>query len=262
MSDYIGSENYKRAPFPLKKIGYQALYLAMFVVPLLGIYGCQWESTVEDSPILMTVGQRELRQDEFERAYRVFRTADEVETTDDASAEKVAKIRFIYQMADQLVLLEHADQIGVRISSEALNQAVESIKSDYPEGMFEQMMLENAINFEDWQESLRVRLTIEQLVRQELELKVEITEEDIAKFYQTHAADRVIPPKSPEKGETDQLDELLVQQLRRQKTEAAYPPWIEELRVKYPVRIDQAVAQKILADGGDAVGNDDRENLR
>lgn len=211
-------------------------------------YGCQSEYNIPDDAVLMTVGQQELRQDEFERAYRVYRSAHGAGLEEDPAVERASKLRFIHQLADQLVLLEYANDIGLEISDEALDRAVEDIREDYPDDLFEQMLLENAINFEDWKKALRVRYVIDQLVRQELALNVQITEEDIASYYQNHASEQPAPQSMVAGEGADQVDQMIVQQIRRQKTEQAYAPWMENLKAKYPVTIDQAVVKQILAD--------------
>lgn len=226
------------------------LIAVLIAFSLMCGYGCQPESGVEYDAVLMTVGQRELRQDEFRRAYRVFRSAYGAGPKEEPAVERASKLRFIHQSADQLVLLEYAHDIGVEISAETLNQAVEDIRRDYPDDLFEQMLLENAINFEDWKDALRVRYTIDQLVRQELALKIQISEEDIATYYQTHASEQLAPQSTVEGEEADQVDQMIIQQLRRQKTEEAYTQWMKDLKTKYPVKIDQAVVKQILADDG------------
>lgn len=224
-------------------------------------YGCQSKSGVENDSVLMTVGQRELRQDEFQRAYRVYRSAHGVGLEEEPAVERASKLRFIHQLADQLVLLEYAHDIGLDISAETLNQAVEDIRRDYPDDHFEQMLLENAINFEDWKEAMRVRYVIDQLVRQELAANVQITEEDIANYYQNHASEQPTPQSTVEGEGADQVDQMIIQQLRRQKTEQAYAPWMENLKIKYPVKIDQAVVKQIIA-GTDASGDDGDAHTR
>ena len=126
------------------------LVIVLIALLLIGVYGCQPESSVERNTVLMTVGQRALRVDEFERAYRVFRSAHGAGLEEDPAVERATRLRFIHQVAEQLVLLEYARDIGLEISADALNTAVEDIRGDYPDDLFEQMLLENAVNFEDW----------------------------------------------------------------------------------------------------------------
>lgn len=226
------------------------LTILLIALLLAGGYGCQPESSVERSTVLMAVGERAFRVDEFERAYRVFRSAHGVGLEEDPAVERASKLRFIQQVAEQLVLLEYARDVGLEISADALNAAVEDIRGDYPEDLFEQMLLENAVNFVDWKQALRVRLTIDQLIQQELTANVQITEKDIEAYYRRLDAEQLAAPAPLEGEGADQIDQMIIQQLRRQKTEQAYTPWMEGLKARYPVDIDQAVVQQIIADSG------------
>jgi hypothetical protein len=222
-------------------------------------HGCQQEPVISDASVLMAVGSREVRLDEFQRSYRVFRSAYGEEAHDDPAVERASKIRFIRQMADQLVLMAHAHDRGVVVSDETLNKAVQDIRSDYPDDLFDQMLLENAINYEHWKESLRVRLVIDQLVRLELSQNIQITEEDIANYYRDNTIDYLSPESEADDREADHVDQRLVQQLRHQKAEQAYEPWIEGLRAKYPVTIDQEILARIIADSDSPAPEGDRD---
>ena len=79
---------------------------------------------------------------------------------------------------------------------------------------------------------------------------VQITEKDIEAYYQHLDAEQLASPSPLEGDGADQIDQMIIQQLRRQKTEQAYTPWMEGLKAKYPVDIDQAVVQQIIADTG------------
>jgi hypothetical protein len=235
------------------------LITALIALALIGSGGCQRAPAVDDTTVLMTVGTREIHQDEFQRAYRVFRAAYEAEAEEDPADQQAAIIRFIHQLADETMLMAYAQDVGVAISDEDLDRAVEEIRQDYPEGLFDQMLLETAINFADWEAALRRRLTIERLVQQELAAKVRISEADIAAYYREHAAERPLASSPEEEATAAQVDQMIIQRLRRQKTEEAYGPWIEHIRAKYPVTIDQAVVRHILADNGVGVADGDQE---
>jgi hypothetical protein len=234
------------------------LMTAVIVLALIGTMGCQREAAVDDTAVLMKVGKREIHQDEFQRAYRVFRAAYGAEADEEPAAQRAGIIRFIQQLSDEMVLMAYAQDKGVAISTEDLNQSVEEIRQDYPEGLFDQMLLETAVNFTDWKEALRRRLTIERLVQQELAANIMISESDIADYYRENESERPLAPSSEEETTAVQEDQMIIQQLRRQKTEEAYGPWIEAIRAQYPVTIDQDVVKRIIADSG--IGADDGDS--
>jgi parvulin-like peptidyl-prolyl isomerase len=225
------------------------LMAALGLVALIGGWGCRPTPGVDETAVLITVGQREIRPDEFRRAYRLFKAAYGAEA-DETAAENDAILRFIQQLTDELILMEYAHDIGTLISDEELNQAVEEIRGDYPEGLFDQMLLETAVNFEDWKEALRVRLTIDRLVQQELSANVNISEEDIAAFYTTRASEQPSSLSEAEGAPDEQMDQLIIQQLRLRKTEEAYGPWLEDIRARYTITIDEEAIQRVLAESG------------
>jgi FKBP-type peptidyl-prolyl cis-trans isomerase (trigger factor) len=166
---------------------------------------------------------------------------------EDEAANRELKIRFVGQLVDQLVLLEHARTLGIDVTDQELTKALEAIQQDYPDDVFEQLLLENAITLEEWKASLRNRLIIERVIRQEGSIR--ISEEDVARFMaqldrkrRENAADRETAADQPPPS-----DESIVDQLRRSKTEVAYAEWIAGLKQKYPVEINQDVLSQVLA---------------
>jgi hypothetical protein len=210
----------------------------------------------------MQVGDQTVTVAEYRRDLNIYRTATGAYPDEDAAADREMQIRFVRQMADQLVLLEHAQALSIEVSDRDLEIALAAIQRDYPDDVFEQLLLENAITLEEWKTSLRTRLTIERVIRQELEDHVRISEDDMAQFMSQMHGDR-------QDGATDReseaapvpSDKSIVNQLRRSKTEDAYTAWIADLKKKYPVEITQAVVNEVLAattDSGNSAGDDDR----
>lgn len=225
------------------------LMAALGLIALIGGWGCRPTPEVDDTAVLITVGKREIHPDEFRRAYRLFKAAYGAEA-DETAAENAAILRFIQQLTEELMLMEYAHDIDAVVSDEELNQAVEEIRRDYPEDLFDQMLLETAVNFEDWKQALRVRLTIDRLVQRELSANVTITEEDIAAYYTSRASEQSPSPQEAEGAPDEQMDQLIIQQLRLQKTEEAYGPWLEGIRARYTITIDEEAIQRVLAESG------------
>jgi len=144
-------------------------------------------------------------------------------------------------VSDEAVLLAGAKEKQIDVSSQELDQAETVFKKDYPEDSFEQMLLENAISYAVWKSRLKKDMVIEKLIQQDLVAVQEITPEDMVDFY--NRQDR---SKDPEKKEA--LNEAaLVEQLRREKSQASYDQWMQALKNKYPLEIDKkAVAGFLL----------------
>jgi FKBP-type peptidyl-prolyl cis-trans isomerase (trigger factor) len=142
-----------------------------------------------------------------------------------------------------MVLLERAQELEISVSDDELQKAVSEIKSDYPEGEFEQTLIESAVSYDSWRDQLKTRLTIEKVIDAELKNRITISAEDIAQHYKKNYQDREIEPDSAQSSQD--INEAIVMQLRREKAEQAYNPWIEELKAKYVIEINSKQWDKI-----------------
>ncbi len=213
--------------------------------------GCRQESR-STSMILMKVGARTVTVDEYRRSLNIYQTSTGTYGDDDLAAAREMQIRFVQQLADQLVLLEHAQTLGIEVNDQELDEALEAFKRDYPDDVFEQLLLENAITLEEWKASLRTRLIIERVIQKELEDQIRISEQDMAQFMaQIQSEPQDVEADTEAQEAQAPSDKAIVNQLRRSKTETAYADWMAALKKRYPVEIDQAVLQTVLTETAD-----------
>jgi hypothetical protein len=139
-----------------------------------------------------------------------------------------------------MVILERAIELDIEISDEELEKAVSDVTKDYPEGGFEQILLEYAVSFPAWKERLRARLLMEKVIEEELNDSINITPEDILAYYEAH-----YHVKYDFKEDSKNINELIVKQLRREKVENAYHSWIKALKNRFPVYINKAAWDNI-----------------
>jgi hypothetical protein len=213
----------------------------------LPVQGCQ-QQPAPPPLVLMKTSDQVITVDEYRRDLNIYRMATGAYADDDPVAEREIQLRFAQQLADQLVLLAHARALGIEITDREMDAELRALQRDYPDDVFEQLLLENAITLEEWRTSLRIRLTIERLIQKELEAHSRISEEDVAQFMTR------LHPNDPQTGAEPKSDAALpsdkaiVDQLRRTKMENAYAEWIAALKANYPVEINQKVLNEILAD--------------
>ncbi len=97
---------------------------------------------------------------------------------------------------------------------------------------------------------------MEKVVNIQLKEKIEITSDDIAGYYNKHykgdekktGAGKDIEQDggNPALKEKKDINETIVKQLRRGKTEKVYMSWIETLKGKYSIDINLKLWKKIL----------------
>jgi hypothetical protein len=148
-------------------------------------------------------------------------------------------------MTEELVLLQRAGELGIGVSDEELEKAIEKIRADFPDDAFEQTLLEYAVSYKSWKSGLKTRLLMEKLVQQELKDETVIQPDEVAKFYEENYNN-----DATQSGDTRNpaaVEEIIVKQLRRVKIENAYRNWIENLRKRYTIDINKDQWNKILA---------------
>lgn len=167
---------------------------------------------------------------------------------EDAAKDQSKALALLNQITEEMLLEEKAKALEIEVSDKELETAIQNIKADYPEGTFEQVLLENAVSYDLWCERLKVRLLMDKVIEKELESHVNITPEDISSYYNKHYAGIVDRQKSDQdrRDDTD-INEIIVKRLRKLKAEELYKKWIKELEQTYPVHVNWTAWKKMLA---------------
>ncbi len=147
------------------------------------------------------------------------------------------------QLTDEMILLERAKALNISITDAELEQAISAIKGDYPEGEFEKTLLEYAVSYDSWKDRLRNRLILDKVIEEELKNRIAITPEDISDYYQKHYQGR--EEESAAGQSSEDINEAIVKQLRRQKAEETYNAWIETLKEQYEIEVNRVQWEKI-----------------
>jgi len=85
-------------------------------------------------------------------------------------------------------------------------------------------------------------LIMDKVITKELGDKIEISSDDISKYYKEHLNDDNMT--SEEKAVPKDMNKTIIEILRREKMEKAYAPWIIELKNKYTVEINKEQLEK------------------
>lgn len=198
--------------------------------------GCEQKASDYGNEVLLRVGDRVVTVLDFKEAFEISKTAYAHNIRQQAEDLREAQIRLLNQLIIEMVLLERAQELEISVSDDELQKAVSEIKSDYPEGEFEQTLIESAVSYDSWRGQLKTRLTIEKVIDAELKNRITISAEDIAQHYKKNYQDQEVEPDS---GQSSQdINEAIVMQLRREKAEQAYNAWVEDLKAKYVIEIN------------------------
>jgi hypothetical protein len=203
---------------------------------LLVLAGCSGaKDTSQQDNVLIRSGQQTVTMAQFERAFSVARIAYSDDPAVKPQVLRNARLRLLHQMTEEVVVLRRAKELGIVLDDRELEDAIRKIKKDYPEGEFKEMLLESAVPYSLWKDRLRVRLLMQKVVKRDLVPTLNITAQEIEKYYKEHEDEFAV--EDDELPNAD-LKRRMLERLRRQKEEAAYPQWIDGLRKRYGVKIN------------------------
>ena len=212
-------------------ISLRGIVIGVWMSVMLWGGGCTQKKSEEE--YLIKVGDSRVMVAEYEHAFEMaceeaFPGEDEI----DSNQVNDLRIRVMNQIAEELIIDQRAKTLGLSVSEEELENAIASIRADYPDDTFESTLLENAVSWAEWKHKLAIRILIEKVIEKELVDKVQITGDDVAAYFNIH-----FPDGAPE--DADNIRRRIISHLRRQKAEEEYEGWMEGLRQTYPVEIHQ-----------------------
>jgi hypothetical protein len=160
--------------------------------------------------------------------------------TVDAQALTDLRMRVLNQTTEEMVITAFAAESGIQVSEAEVDQAIATIKADYPDNTFEETLLENAVSFQYWKKQLTTRMLVEKVIAEELVQQVQISSDDIAEYYKTN-----YPQGLPEGENADAVNQRIINHLRQQKAEKSYKDWVDTLRQAYPVEVNRGAWDRL-----------------
>jgi len=207
--------------------------------------GCEQQTADYGNEVLLSVGDSTLTVLDFNQAFEISKTAYARNIRQQSEDLRDAQMRLLNQLTVELLMLERAKELEISVTDDELERAVAEIKSDYPEEEFDETLIEFAVSYDVWRKRLKTRLIMDKVVEAELKNRISISPEDISLYYKKNFEGKEIESDS---GQSSQdINEAIVKQLRREKAELAYKTWVEELKTKYPININSEQWDKITA---------------
>ncbi|MFO8047564.1 MAG: SurA N-terminal domain-containing protein [Desulfosudaceae bacterium] len=204
--------------------------------------GCGGSADKDRDDFLIRVDGQEVSEQAFYDALEIAKTAYPYDVLRDETTLKTVKTRLLKQLTEELILTRRAEELGITVTDEELEEAVSAVKNDYPEDAFEEALLENAISLPVWKKRLRIRLLMEKLIEKELVEKVILTPDEIMEYYEKRYPD----PKVRQR-RLEAADPAVVKHLRREEAQKKYPEWINGIQEQYRVELNSEKWEEILS---------------
>ena len=205
--------------------------------------GCSDFEHKQRNEYFIKVGDRTITVADFNKAFEIAKNAYPQNRIQRPDVNREVRLRLIQQMTEEMILLQRAEELDITITDSQAEKALTDIKRDYPDNVFQEILLEYAIPYQSWREGLKTRLLMEKVITQELGDKIEITHDDISKYYEEHFKNDNTSPDV--KTVSKDTNNIIINILRKEKMEKAYASWIKKLKNKYAVEINKKELEKM-----------------
>ncbi len=135
-----------------------------------------------DEKVVITVGKRNVTPDELKRDIKFITFEMSIP---DQSVKNVLQ-PLVDRMVDHYLILEYGKEKGITVTTNELESAVKDIKKDYPDKVFQEMLLHRYVDFEEWQEGLRQQLLIKNIMREASQNISPVTFHEVKTYFESH----------------------------------------------------------------------------
>ncbi|CAN2043645.1 putative Protein containing SurA [Candidatus Magnetomoraceae bacterium gMMP-1] len=221
------------------------IFILLFIIfCAVSLFVTYFNHNSNNDTAVIRIGKSTVTLDEFNKAFEFAKTGYSHKNLKNTENYREIKYRVLEQMTEELIIMERGRELEVKVSDSEVDNTINQIKKDYPDDTFEKVFLNQAISYSKWKERLKRRLLIEKVTGIELEKRVSVTSEDIAKFYDKYKTHQVEPdighplkPVAQEK-KTKKDIQAVKKYLRGEKIREIYGDWIMELKEKYGIHIN------------------------
>jgi peptidyl-prolyl cis-trans isomerase SurA len=154
------------------------------VFSLLFLIGCQPKQGGGD--VMASVDGRKILRTDVEKYY-----LNQTSSSDQPQApigEQATSLRLsiLRELIDNEILMHRAEKLGLLATDEEIDRKMNEIKSPYTQEQFDQKLKDKKISLDDFRRDLRRSLTVEKVLNKEVTSKINITDQDVADYYNAH----------------------------------------------------------------------------
>ncbi len=155
-----------------------------FLLLLTGL-GCSPKR--EGADVMATVNGRKITRTEVEKYYNN-QTADAPQKPSQEQADSL-RLSILRELIDNEILMQRAEKMGLLATDEEINRKLAEIKAPYTQEEFDKRLKDRNITLDDFKRDLRRSITIEKVLNKEVTSKINISDEDITRYYDQHKAE-------------------------------------------------------------------------
>ena len=152
---------------------------------------CKRQEAPPGPDVWAVVNGKEIQRAEVEKYFRS-RVNPEAQTPSQEEALSL-KLSILDELINNEILLERANTMNLVASDAEVEDKFTESKSPYTEDEFQRKLTAAGLTVDDLKSDLRRQLSIQKLLNREIVAKINITDQDVADFYQKNRAQFNVP---------------------------------------------------------------------
>lgn len=154
--------------------------LCSLLLLALVLGACKDKPAAEAATVLLRVDNRTVTLEDFKRDF-----AKSLPPNQQLAPEERSELErsYLVQAIDRQLALAEGQKLGISVTPQELETALEEHRRDYPAGGFEQSLLERGITIEQWRQELEERLIMEKVARQVVYTRVSVTDKEVDAYF-------------------------------------------------------------------------------
>jgi peptidyl-prolyl cis-trans isomerase SurA len=159
--------------------------LLILIGALAIILGC---NTAQDvNGVAAIVDGRKIYLTDLEKYYQNQTSGSEQQPTGEQATS--LRLSILRELIDNEILMRRAEKLGLLATDEEVDRKLNDLKSPYSKEEFEARLKEKKITNDDFKRDLRRSLTVEKVLNKEISSKINVTDQDIAGYYNSHKSE-------------------------------------------------------------------------
>jgi peptidyl-prolyl cis-trans isomerase SurA len=157
----------------------------------LAFSGCHRAPTVD---VVATVNGKDIMRADLDKLYKA--SLDPAQQDPSPEQADIVRLKTLSGMIDDEILQQRAAKLNLAASDEDVNAKLTELKAGWTQEEFERQLKQRGLTLEDLKRQIRRGLTQTKLLNKEIESKINITDAEIATYYNTHKSEfDLIEPK-------------------------------------------------------------------
>jgi peptidyl-prolyl cis-trans isomerase SurA len=160
------------------KMGTVAMAGALFFASLAGC------TRTPNPDVWATVNGHPITESEVNKYYQTNVTSRQQQPTADEAA--MLKLQILHQRIDEEVIRQQAEKLHLVASDTEVDAKIAQLKAPYTEQQFNEQLKAKGLTLDDVRRDIWLTMTTEKVMNKEIESKINITDADVANFYNLH----------------------------------------------------------------------------